>query len=151
MPIDSTQVLRLIEHTHGHLGWLAAAALLHPAILLRNRKRRAHLSVVLATGFVTVVGSLGVLLYGPYRDILKQRIFIDAPRVGLLFERKEHLAFGAIVLAWSGAIAYAVANRAGESLREPLRSFAHRAFIAATALAVGTAALGTVVAAYRTF
>jgi hypothetical protein len=151
MSFDSIQVIRLVEHAHGHLGWLAAASLLHPAILLRNRKRRAHLSVVLATLFVTLVGSIGVLLYGPYRDILKQRLFIDAPSVGLLFERKEHLAFGAIVLAWSGAVAYAVANGVGESLREPLRTFAYRAFVVATALAVGTAALGTVVAAYRTF
>jgi hypothetical protein len=151
MSLDSTNVLRLLEHTHGHLGWLAAASLLHPAILLRNRKRRAHLSVVLATAFVTAVGCLGVLLYGPYRDILKQRLFIDAPRIGYLFERKEHLAFGAIVLAWTGAVAYAAANRAGESVREPLRTFAYRAFVVATALAVATAALGTVIAAYRTF
>jgi hypothetical protein len=151
MSIDSHQLLRLLEHTHGHLGWLAAASLLHPAILLRNRKRRAHLSVFLATLFVTVVGGLGVLLYGPYRDILKQRIFIDTRWVGLLFERKEHLAFGAIVLSWGGAVAYAVASGAGEELREPLRTFAFRAFAVATALAVGTAVLGTVVSAYKTF
>ncbi len=151
MAPDSLHAIRLLEHTHGHLGWLAAAALLHPAILLRNRKRKAHLSVFLATAFVTLVGSLGVLLYGPYRDILKQRLFIDAPAIGLLFERKEHLAFGAVVLAWGGAAAYAVAAGAREEVREPLRTFAFRAFVAATALAVGTAVLGTVVAGFRTF
>ncbi len=143
--------LRLIEHVHGHLGWLAAAALLHPAILLRNPRRKAPLSVGLSTAIVTATGALGVFLYGPYRDRLKQRIFLDAPQVGLLFERKEHLAFGAVLLAWSGVIAYFVADRARDEVRSPLRKFAFRAFVLATALAFATAALGTVVATYKTF
>src|SRR5580658_8171343 len=128
MTIDPHFGLRLAEHIHGHLGWLAAASLLHPAILLRNRKRRAHLSVFLTTAFVTVVGCMGALLYDPYRDNLKQRIFIDARWVGLLFERKEHLAFGAILLTWAGAVAYWVAIGAAEGVREHLRTFAFRAF-----------------------
>jgi hypothetical protein len=143
--------VRIVEHVHGHLGWLSAAALLHPAILLRNRKRRAHLSVALATAFVTANGAMGAWLYGPYRDRLKQRIFIDARDVGLLFERKEHLAFGAILLTWAGATAYFVAVDARDGLREPLRTFAFRAFAVAVTLATLTAVLGTVVASYRTF
>jgi hypothetical protein len=144
-------VVRVAEHVHGHLGWLAAGALIHPAILLRNAKRRAHLSVGLSTGFATVVGALGAWLYGPYRDRLKQHLFIETRWVGLMFERKEHLAFGAILLAWAGASAYAAAIGAREDVRAPLRAFAFRAFAVSAALAITTAALGTLVATYKTF
>ncbi len=138
---------------HGHAGWLSAAALLHPAILLRKARRRAHLAVGLAVGFVTATGALGVYLYEPYRDRVKQGLFIASPGVGYLFERKEHLAFGAIVLAWAGGIAYAAAaaRATEERLREPLRAFAWRAFVIACALTTVVAALGVVVAVTRTF
>lgn len=147
-PLDPT---RLAEHLHGHLGWLSGAALLHPAILLRNKKRRAHLSVALSTALVTLTGVVGATLYGPYRDRLKQGIFLEAPQIGLLFERKEHLAFGAILIAWSAALAYVVAQSARDSLRDTLRTYAFRAYVVATALTVITAGLGTVVAWYKTF
>jgi hypothetical protein len=151
-PFDPIRALRVLEHVHGHLGWLAAAALLHPAILLRSPRRRAHLSVALATGFVTLVGALGAYLYGPYRDLVKQKLFIEAPQVGLLFERKEHLAFGAIMLAWAGAAAYFAAARTNdESLRLPLRRFAFRAFVFSCALTAIVAGLGIAVAVVRTF
>jgi hypothetical protein len=143
-------VVRVAEHVHGHLGWLAAAALLHPAVLLRNPKRRAHLSVALATGFASAVGALGAWLYGPYRERVKPRLFREVPWVGLMFERKEHLAFGAIALAWAGALAYAGAIGAREEIRSPLRTFAFRAFVASAGLALATAALGTLVASYAT-
>jgi hypothetical protein len=141
--------LRIAEHVHGHLGWLAAAALVHPAIVLRNPKRRATLAVSLALGITTVAGGLGAWLYGPYRDKLKQHIFIHAPSVGFAFERKEHLAFGAIGLAWAGAVAYFAARRMEDPAR--LQRFARDAFAISAALAVVTAILGTAVAVYRTF
>jgi hypothetical protein len=147
-PLDP---LRFLEHLHGHLGWLAAAALVHPAVLLRDKGRRAHLAVGLSVALVTLVASLGVALYGPYRDKLKQGLFLNAPFVGLLFERKEHLAFGAWVLAVAGLFAYLGASRAGEGARVPLRRAAFFAFVAAACLATITAALGTIVASYRTF
>jgi hypothetical protein len=151
-PFDPIRALRVLEHVHGHLGWLAAAGLLHPAILLRNPRRRAPLSVALATGFVTFVGALGAYIYGPYRDIVKQKLFIEAPQVGFLFERKEHLAFGAVMLAWAGAAAYFAAGRAtDDSLRLPLRRFAFRAFVFSCALTTIVACLGIAVAVVRTF
>jgi hypothetical protein len=144
-------VLRVAEHVHGHLGWLAAAALVHPAILLRNPKRAAPLSVALATGLATGVGALGAWLYGPYRERVKPHLFKEVPWVGLMFERKEHLAFGAVALAWAGALAYAGAVGARDEVRAPLRRFALRAFVASAGLAIATAALGTLVASYATF
>jgi hypothetical protein len=147
----SLDKLRLFEHVHGHLGWLAAALLVHPAIVLRNRKRRAHLAVGLATAMVTVGSVLGAWLYVGYRDQLKQRIFIEAAPIGLLFERKEHLAFGAVLLAWVGCVAYLAAPRAGVTTREMLRTIAFRAYVVAAALALVVAVLGTIVAVYKSF
>jgi hypothetical protein len=143
--------VRLLEHVHGHLGWLAAAILVHPALVLRNRTRRAHWAVGLSAGFVTVAAAIGVWLYVAYRERLKQDIFMNAPAVGLLFERKEHLAFGAVVLAWAGAAAYFAAPRATPETRARLRTVAFRAFCASAALAILVAVLGTVVAVYRSF
>jgi hypothetical protein len=148
LPIDP---VRLLVRVHGHLGWLAAIALVHPAILLRNRKRKAHLSVGLAVGVVTTVFLLGVAMYADYRDRLRQSIFQQAPTIGYLFERKEHLAYGAVLLAWAGAAAYVGATRVEGNTRESLRKAAHWAFVAAAALAVGTATLGILVAAYKSF
>lgn len=147
----SLDPLRLIEHVHGHLGWLAAAALVHPAVALRSDTRRAHLAVGLATAFVTAASALGAWLYVSYREELRQGIFLHAPAIGLLFERKEHLAFGAVVFAWAGASAHFAAVRATPEARPGLRTIARRAFTAAAALAVLVAVLGTVVAVYRSF
>ncbi len=146
----SSEALRLAEHIHGHAGWLAAALLCHPAWVLRKPKRKADLAVGLSTGGVTLVFAIGALLYKDYREKVKTPIFQHAPSVGYLFERKEHLAFGALLLAWAGAIAYLAARPAPEK-RPQIRRIAHRAFVASAALALATAALGTAVASYRTF
>jgi hypothetical protein len=130
---------------------LTAVALVHPAILLRHDKRKAHLAVLAGAVLPGVSGAIGAYIYGPYRDRLKQHIFIDAPSIGFLFERKEHLAFGAILLAWAAATAYALAIRAEGENRVRLRRFAHRGFVASAALAAMVAVLGTVVASFRTF
>ena len=150
-------VVRLFERVHGHLGWLAVAALVHPAILLRDPRRRADLSVTLSVALVTVAAAVGVGLYGSYTGTLKQQIFLHAPAVGLLFERKEHLAFGAVLLAWTGAVAYTVDVRrpraagAPDALRTALRRLAFHAYVGAAALAAVVATLGTIVAVYKSF
>jgi hypothetical protein len=144
-------VLRVAEHLHGHLGWLAVAALLHPAILLRDEKRRAHLSVALATGFATLEAAIGACIYAPYRALLRPHIFHEARWVGLLFERKEHWATGVVLLVWAATTAYGLALGSGEEVRVPLRTFAHHAFAIAAAFALATACLGTAVACFRTF
>ena len=150
MPFDAA---RVGEHVHGHLGWLAAIALAHPAILLGRRNRRAHLSVALAVGVVTLAAALGASLYPSYRDRLRQPIFASAPSIGFLFERKEHLAFGAVLLAWAGAVTYAAAQFRCDDVgtTDALRKAAHWAFVAAALLALATATLGTIVASYRAF
>ncbi|MBX3191423.1 MAG: hypothetical protein KF819_30790 [Labilithrix sp.] len=143
--------VRLTQHVHGHLGWIAAAVLVHPAILLRDRKRRAHLAVGSATALATIAGAIGAWLYVAYRERLKQGIFMRSPAVGLLFERKEHLAFAAVVLAWAGAAAYFGAIEAKAELRETLRTIAFRAFVGSASLAVVVAVLGTIVSVFKSF
>lgn len=145
------EIFRIVEHIHGHAGWLAVAALLHPAVLLRTRKRRAHLSVGLAAGVATVVAGIGAWLYVPYREKLRPSIFQHAPDVGAMFERKEHLAFAAVILAWIGALAYFGSWRAESEARERLHRLSHRAFVLAAVLAATVASLGTYVASYRSF
>lgn len=147
----TVDLARLVEHVHGHLGWLATALLFHPAIVLRDRDRRAHLAVALATGAVTVGAAIGAWLYADYRDVLKREIFAASPAMGLAFERKEHLAFGAVMLAWAGAAAYFAAARAADPLRFTLRTMALRAFVGSAVLATAVAVLGTAVAVFRTF
>ena len=142
--------LRVLERLHGHAGWLGAALLVHPAIILRDRRRRANVAVALSTGLITVIAGVGMWLYVSYREQLKRQIFIDDASAGWLFERKEHLAFGAVVLAWAGGAAYFTAERA-DAHRDALRTTAHRAFVASAALALTVAALGTYVAIVRSF
>ena len=151
LDLSSLDPLRVAEHVHGHVGWLAAALLVHPAIVLRNRKRRAHVAVALATAAVTFVGAGGAWLYVAYRAHLKQQIFVHAPAIGLLFERKEHLAFGAVLLAWAGCAAYFAAPRATPEVRATLRTIAFRAFVGSAALALVVAVLGTIVAVHKSF
>lgn len=145
--------VRLTEHLHGHLGWLAAAVLVHPAVVLR-RKKKADWAVGSAVGLVTVAGAMGAGLYPSYRERLKQAIFQESPTVGYLFERKEHLAFAAVALAWVGALTYLSSRALGDEREETkgsLRKTAQVAFMLAALLAILVAALGTTVAAFKTF
>lgn len=147
-------LVRLMEHVHGHLGWMSVAVLIHPAIVLW-RKPRADWAVGLAVAFTTLVGGLGVWLYPAYREKIKQSLFIASPKIGYFFERKEHLAFGAIALAWVGALAYfAGREKSSEldpALRDSLRQASRTAFLASASLAFVAATLGTVVATFKTF
>jgi hypothetical protein len=143
---------RVVEHVHGHLGWLAAAALLHPAILLARRNRRAVLACLLATALATATGFLGFLLYPDYRRAIKPVLFEESPRIGWAFERKEHLAIAAIALAWAGLGAHWSEPRAHDAAsRATLRRAAWLAYAAAAALATAAAILGVLVATHRTF
>jgi hypothetical protein len=143
--------LRLLERIHGHLGWLAVVALLHPAILLRNPKRRARLAVALTTVLVTLAGGLGALIYPSYRTHLKQSIFVATPRIGWLFERKEHLAVGAIVFAWIGCIAHFAARADVGDRQAVFAKIAFQAYVVAAALCAIVAVFGVVVSTYKSF
>lgn len=148
----SLLLLRVLERVHGHLGWLAVAALLHPAILLRKPRRRARASVVLATLAVLATGLLGGTIYPSYRSRLKQHLFVEAPRVGWMFERKEHLAVGAIAFALVGLVAHLAApGFERDASRLALGRLAHRSYVVAFALALAVATIGVAVASRTSF
>jgi hypothetical protein len=138
----------LLEHVHGHLAWLATLALIHPAVLLRHPRRRAHLVTATATLLATATAALGIALYPAYRSELKLRIFESSRALGDAFERKEHLAVAVVVLSWVGLVTH------WADAGTPARAWgrvAHVAYAGAAALAVLTAGLGIAVAVERSF
>jgi hypothetical protein len=95
-------LLRFATSTHGHIGALAAVALLHPAFLLwggRPATRGVRWTIGLATSLVILAYAMGIGLYADYRDQVKRALFREDAVAGFLFETKEHLAFVAVVLA----------------------------------------------------
>lgn len=143
--------LRVLERIHGHVGWLTVVALLHPAILLRNRQRRARLSVALTTSLVVVTALLGGFIYPEYRMRLKQRIFIESPSWGWMFERKEHLAVAAVTFACVGCVAHFITPSMPEDARAHVARTAHVAFVLAFVFALVVACIGVGVAAFKSF
>jgi len=142
--------LRLFEHIHGHLGWLATLALAHPALLLRSPRRRALLAATLATALVTLTGIMGALLYPAYRSLVKPKLFATSPAFGNAFERKEHLAIAVVALAWVGLLAHWAECRERGVARHSSR-IAFVAYTGAALLAFATASLGLAVAACSSF
>ncbi len=148
----STMLLRVLERIHGHLGWLAVAGLLHPAVFLRNPRRRARLSVALATAVAVGAALLGAYVYPSYRERIKQHIFIDSPTYGWLFERKEHLAVGAVTFTLIGCLAHlSLPLFSDDDTQRKVAVLAHRAFVVAFVLALIVATLGVAVASFRSF
>jgi len=147
----SVLLLRVLERVHGHLGWLAVVALLHPAIVLRNPKRSARLSVALTTLVVVGAATLGANIYPEYRQRLKQRIFIEAPSYGWMFERKEHLAVAAVCFTLIGCILHLFSPVFPAEIRERTARVAHVAFVIAFASALFVACVGVAVASYKSF
>jgi len=148
----SVLLLRVLERIHGHLAWLSVVALLHPAILLANPRRRARLAVSLTTLAVVATALLGATIYPEYRGRIKQHIFIEAPRIGWMFERKEHLAVGAVTLAVAGCVAHlSLPLFVQDGTRSTVARLAHRAFVASFVLALLTALLGVTVASFKSF
>lgn len=143
-------VWRLIEALHGHIGVLAAIALLHPAILLRRGQqlsRGARWSLALSTGFSIAAFSLGISIYDAYRTMVKQRLFLIDVRSGLLFETKEHLAFVVVALATGALICAFVAPKEARDLRRAAAATYLTAAITAGVVCV----LGSWVTAIHTF
>ena len=145
-------LLRVLERVHGHLAWLSVAALAHPAILLRDPRRRARLSVSLAAALTAATAGFGAFIYPDYRVRLKQRLFQEAPSYGWAFERKEHLVVGVVAFALIGCVAH-LASPTFESPETRLRvaRLAHHAFAIAFALSLIAAAIGLAVASFTSF
>ncbi len=100
----SIEELRQIERFHGIAAWIAIALLFVATVALfrTNEQRRLHLALCAsALACLSLTGALGLMLEGAYRSRLKQKLFMQASSLGWLFERKEHFAFGSILLAFA--------------------------------------------------
>jgi hypothetical protein len=145
----SAALLRTLEHVHGHLAWLSTAALYHPAFLLRRPRRRAVGAAIAATVLVTTTVGLGALMYPAYREGVKPVLLASSPLVGSLFERKEHLGVGVLILAWAGLAFHLGGSRPEAEHRAATPAFV--AYAAAAAFATVAAVMGVVVAVHQSF
>lgn len=142
--------LPLLEHLHGHLGVLAVALLFHPAILLwrgQPLSRGGRWAVSATLAMVVVAFAFGLWIYPPYRDLVRHDLMLIDPDAALLFEVKEHLAWGALASALGAGCAALVAPRSAIETRK----IAARAFAASATLATSTGLLGIHIAALHTF
>ncbi|MBX3270404.1 MAG: hypothetical protein KF729_09100 [Sandaracinaceae bacterium] len=140
----------LVTSVHGIVGVLALAAMIHPAIFLRDGRplsRGLRLSLGLTALVTALAFGMGVAIYEDYRAIVKRPLFVRDPAAGLLFETKEHLAFAALALVLGAAACALLAPRA----RRDLRQLAAVGFAAATAITLTVAALGLYVSSIASF
>jgi hypothetical protein len=147
--------VRALEFAHGVAAWIATALLLFAAAsrfaprALAPLHRRASVVGLLATVVITVAAALGLALDGAYQNELRQRLFIEAPRLGWLFERKHHVAVVAVLLAWCAGAAVALRARRsddGEAFDANLERIARRGYVAAFAFAAFAAIASVIVA-----
>jgi hypothetical protein len=145
----SPATLHLVARAHAVAAWVATAALV-VAIPLQIRARRGRVTLAISVAAaiaVTLAGGLGVLLEATYRAKIRQRLFVQSPTLGWLFERKEHLAFGAIVLAWATLSTMVAARLSRDPARAAdLRAAARLAAIASAGLALAASVMAAIVA-----
>ncbi len=142
--------IRVLQSIHGHLGMLAAAALLHPAIVLRRGRPlgyRGRWAVSLSTAFTLLAYSAGIAIYADYRNLVKRALFHENLHAGMLFETKEHLALAVVCLALGGLVAALVAPPRARALRRA----AAITYALAAALCLLTGGLGVYVTSVRGF
>jgi hypothetical protein len=145
----SPATLQLIARAHAVIAWIATAELaLALPLLIRARQRRVTLAISIAAALtITLTGALGVLLEATYRSRIRQRLFVESPALGWLFERKEHLAFGAILLAWAALSTLVAARISRDPARaSDLHAAARVAGIASAALALAASVMAALVA-----
>lgn len=149
----TVEALRLLTKAHGALAWASVVATAAAAWLTSSRRSSGRdlplKAASLASGTLAIATALGLALHEPYQRGLRQRVFTQSPRIGWLFERKEHFAFGAVALALSALAALcALELRASRSDAATLhlRAAAVRAYAASAVLAAIAAAISSIVA-----
>lgn len=141
-----------VARLHAALAWAATAALLAAPFLARKGAARARPVAIAiraaAVGLLLSAGALGFLLHEPYRAKIRQRLFIDAPGLGWLFERKLHMAFAASLLGVSALAAILAQGRAPADApsRRGLSRGAALSWGASAALALAASIAGAIVA-----
>ena len=141
------EAFALLQRVHGHIALLGLAVLFHPVLTLGRRAltRGTRWTLHLAVALVTASTALGWWLYPAYRSGVKPRLIHEHPGWALAFETKEHLALFCLVLTWAGVGAL-LRSGASAAVRRASRVALSLAFlcgIAAAALGIGVAAVGS--------
>ncbi len=142
--------LPLLERLHGHVAVLAVALLVHPAILLwrgQPLSRGGTWAVALSMAVTLAAFALGLVIYPAYRELVRHDLTLADPTAALLFETKEHLAWGALSGGLAAGAAALVAPRTATSTRR----LAARAFLCAALTGIVVAGLGIHIASVHTF
>lgn len=145
-------MLRALAKVHAITAWIATVALIAAAWAhASERARRLATAIGLAaTTLALAAGGLGFALHDGYRARLRQRLFLRSATLGWLFERKQHLAFAALLLAVAAA-AITIARRrmearpGAEAVTRELRRSAAIAWTAAALLALFASVASAVV------
>ncbi len=141
---------RILEAVHGHLGILAAAALIHPALLLRKGKplsNRQRIMVGCCALLVVLVFGSGLYLYPDYVTQVKVGLFLRSEQAGRLFESKEHMAYAVLCNCLGASLCALVAPKDGRRLRRAAAVL----FAVAAGLCLVVVALGVYIAAVYGF
>jgi hypothetical protein len=144
----SPEMLRTVERLHAVVAWAAAAALAATAWLFLRSQRAARLAGAAAVALALGTAGLGFSLHDPYRSKLRQRLFVEAPALGWLFERKQHAAFAAVLLGVSALATLLRAERAAPGTKDAsdLRRTAALAWTASATLALAASIASAIVA-----
>jgi hypothetical protein len=148
--LRSVLLTRILETLHGHAAVLAAAALAHPALLLRKGAPlswRTRLAIALTVAMVVVAFASGLVVYPAYIDRVRVQLFLRSRTAGLLFETKEHLAYCVTALTLGSGVAAWFAPRESRDLRQ----VAAVGFAAAAVLCLVAVGLGTFIAGVHGF
>ena len=144
--------LRSIARLHAWVAWLATAALAIAAVAHARGRRGATAVGAIAAVLVLATSALGLAMHDGYRARLRQKLFLASMTLGWLFERKQHLAFGAALLAVSAATTSIAERRAADgSLARELRRAALIGWIASATLAIAASCASAIVARRAAF
>ncbi len=143
----SVDTLRLLEHVHALLAWVGTLGLVLAAWLFLRSSASTRTRAVGATAvaLLAVAAMIGLALQAPYRRLVRQRLFVMSPSLGWLFERKQHAAFGALLLGVSALASLLLCARRLPGARSYRRSSAV-AWTASAALALFASIASAIVA-----
>lgn len=141
----TSQGLHALAMVHGALAWCGIVALIASISLFGverrgggaisgSRRRAASWLLFVGIASTAFAFATGAMLHAPFQSRLRQRLFLASSTLGWLFERKEHVAFGALALmgiATCAAIGEKVARGVEDGVAREMRRVMRIAIVGA--------------------